>query len=104
MVAGRQHLIAIQSELAGNFSQGGSLAVGRVTEPGVNIVAHHGEVRHARAEIVQVLVDFIRVTVVFCDKTEWRKRILINGRIKTSVNPVDQAGDLTPNARKQLSV
>ena len=76
MIADREHLRLVEPEPARDFGQRRAFIVGNVTEPGIHIVAHHRQVRHAAGVVCQVLMDDVCVAVVPGDAWPGRNSLI----------------------------
>ena len=104
MVARREDAFAREAELAGDFRQRRALAVGRVAEARIHVVAHHRQVWHGLAVVLQVRLDVVRVRVRARDEAEGRIGVRIHGGAEMAVDPLEEARQVLVHRLEQLPV
>src|ERR1051325_2768583 len=94
VVACCENLVAMETEAARYFGQGGAFIESLVAEPRIDIVSDDVEVWNAAAIIGQVRVNKVGIAVVSGDQTEGGVGVFINAGVETSVDPGHQAREI----------
>src|SRR5260221_2607993 len=75
-----------------------------MAESGIDIVAHHRQLRQAACILLEIIVNYVGITVVAGNQAEWRIGIFVDPGVKTAVNPIDNLWQILPNRLKKRGV
>ena len=75
-----------------------------MAEARIDVIADYREMGNAVGILVEVFVDGIGIAIVAGDETEGRVGILVQPGMEPGADPGDDAGQVNPDAGKQLGV
>src|SRR5438552_7086606 len=75
-----------------------------MTEAGIYVVTHDGEVRYAAAILGEIAVDDLRVAVVAGDQAKRRVGVFVNAGMESGVDPGHNGWEVLLDAGEHLGV
>ena len=104
VIAGGEGVVAVNTELAADFAEGGAFVVVGVAEAGIDIVTDEGEVRDLSHVVVEERLDGVGVLVAFGDEAEGRVVVFVEGGAEAVTDPFHQVGHVGLHAGEDFLV